>query len=131
MFAPARRGVGAVISLRFGSGALGLIDVSRDARYGFECSAELVGSQAAARAGYGHAGVEVLRDGLSSARLPADHAQHHAAAFLAELDHFGELVLGRRSARVTGEDAVAALELALTAARSAELGVAVELAAAR
>jgi predicted dehydrogenase len=111
----------ASISLRFESGVLGQVDVSRDAGYGFECSAELVGSKATARVGHAHAGIQILSDGLARTRVPADHAQRHTAAYVAELDHFGELVMGRSRPRATGEDAVAALELALTAARSAEL----------
>jgi myo-inositol 2-dehydrogenase/D-chiro-inositol 1-dehydrogenase len=107
------------ISVRFESGALGLIDVSRDAGYGFECSAELVGSRATARTGYGHPGVEVLSDGVARAPLPPDHAHRHSAAYVAELDHFGDLVVDGASPRATGEDAVAALGLALAAARSA------------
>jgi predicted dehydrogenase len=120
------------IALRFESGALGLLDVSRDARYGFECSAELVGSRATARMGYGHRrlDVELLRDGRCTAALSADHAERQEAAYVGELEHFGELVMGRRAPRSTGDDAVAALELARLAARSAELGVPLEPAAA-
>jgi predicted dehydrogenase len=116
--------VAAAIALRFESGALGVVDVSRDARYGFECSAELVGSRATARAGCGHrrGDVELLRDGRMSAWVSADHAERHEAAYVAELEHFGEVVTSGRAARPAGEDAVAALELARMAARSAELG---------
>jgi predicted dehydrogenase len=67
--------------------------------------------------------VELLRDGRSGAPLSADHAERHEAAYVHELEHFGEVVMGRRAPRATGEDAVAALELAQLAARSAELGV--------
>jgi predicted dehydrogenase len=117
-----RGGEGAAIGLRFESGALGAIDVSRDARYGFECSAEAVGSRATVRIGYGcrRGGAELLRDGLASAWVPVDHAERHAAAYVAELEHFGEVVLGRRAPWPTGADAVAALELAERAARSAD-----------
>jgi predicted dehydrogenase len=134
VFALAGRGVGetAAIALRFESGALGLVDVSRHARYGFECSVELVGSQATTRTGYAHRRreVELLRDGRASAPVPADHAQRHEAAYVHELEHFGELVMGRREPGSTGDDAVAALELARLAARSAELGVPLEAGAA-
>jgi predicted dehydrogenase len=114
----------AAIALRFETGALGMIDVSRDARYGFECSAELVGSRATARIGYGHrrGEVELLRDGRASAWVSADHAERHGAAYVAELEHFGEVVTDGRAARCSGEDAVAALELAGMAQRSAERG---------
>jgi predicted dehydrogenase len=115
----------AAVALRFESGALGAIDVSRDAHYGFECSAELVGSRATARTGYAHrrGEVELLQDGRASAWVSADHGERHAAAYVAELEHFSEVVMGRRSGRSTGEDAVAALELADMAKRSAETGV--------
>jgi predicted dehydrogenase len=115
--------VGAAIALRFKSGALGVIDVSRDARYGFECSAEVVGSEATARTGYGHRRreLELLSDGRTSARVSADHAERHEAAYVAELEHFGEVVMGRRTG-CGGDDALAALELAGIAKRSAEVG---------
>jgi myo-inositol 2-dehydrogenase/D-chiro-inositol 1-dehydrogenase len=116
-----RRG-SATISLRFESGALGLIDVSRRAGYGFECSAELVGSRGTARARRSRGRVELLRDGLVSAALPADHARHHEAAYVAELEHFGQVVLGGEARGAGGDDAVAALKLALLARRSAALG---------
>jgi predicted dehydrogenase len=114
----------AAIALRFESGALGSIDVSRDARYGFECSAEAVGSLATARTGYAHrrGEVELLQDGRASAWVSVDHGERHAAAYVAELEHFAEVVMGRRSGRSTGEDAVAALELAGMTKRSAEVG---------
>jgi myo-inositol 2-dehydrogenase/D-chiro-inositol 1-dehydrogenase len=98
--------------------------VSRDARYGFEYSAEVAGSLAPARPGDAHppgAG-GLLQDGRASAWLSLDHAERHAAAYVAELEHFGELAMGRRSGRSTGDDAVAALELAGIAKRSAQSG---------
>ena len=117
------RGAAAALALRFEGGALGLVDVSRRAGYGFECSAELVGTLATARTGHLQGGVALLRDGRASVELPIDHAERHDAAYVRELDWFGEVVLGRREPAVTGEDALAALELALLATRSAELGV--------
>jgi myo-inositol 2-dehydrogenase/D-chiro-inositol 1-dehydrogenase len=108
----------ATIALRFESGALGLIDLSRRAGYGFECSAELVGARATARTGQANE-VELLRDGAARSPLPADHAQRHEAAYVAELEHFAAVVLGAAPAGADGEDAVAALKLALRARRSA------------
>jgi predicted dehydrogenase len=112
----------AAVVVRFESGALAAMDVSRDARYGFECSAELVGSRATARIGHGFrpACFELLRDGRGETRLSGDHAERHRAAYLNELEHFGHVAAGRRAPGPTGEDAVAALELASAARRSAE-----------
>jgi predicted dehydrogenase len=127
LYAQERPGA-ATIALRFESGALGLIDVSRRAGYGFECSGELVGSRGTARSGDGRV-VELLRDGVSSSPLPADHAQRHAAAYVAELERFAAVVLGAAPAGAGGEDAVAALRLALLARRSAATGAPVHASA--
>jgi predicted dehydrogenase len=109
----------AVIVLRFETGALGVIDVSRAASYGFDCSAELVGSDATARTGHAYRlhDVEVTEDLRSSAPLARDHAERHRVAYVRELEHFARLVAGGDCAGATGADAVAALELALAAAR--------------
>jgi predicted dehydrogenase len=113
----------AVITVRFESGALGVIDVHRRARYGFECSAELVGTKATLRCGYSaRGGSELLRDGRVSMPLAQDHAERHAAAYVAELEHFGEVAAGRAEARVDGANAVEALRLATLARRSAAIG---------
>lgn len=114
----------ACISLRFESGALGLIDVSRAAGYGFECSAELAGTRATARLRHAPL-VELLRDGSASSPLPADHEERHRAAYVAELEHFAALTGGEQPPPghpADGHDAVAALRLALLARRSAATG---------
>jgi predicted dehydrogenase len=111
----------ACISLRFESGALGQIDVSRRAGYGFECSAELVGTRATMRVAR-RAGTELLRDGHALLPVPGDHAERHEAAYVAELEQFAKVVAGADSHGADGEDAVAALRLALLARRSAATG---------
>jgi predicted dehydrogenase len=117
-------GTSATLVLLFERGALGLIDVNRRAGYGFDCCAELVGSAGTARCGYAQRrGAELLRDGRASAPLAQDHAEHHRVAYVAELEHFGELALGDVRGEVDGDTAVAALQLAQLAARSAALGV--------
>jgi myo-inositol 2-dehydrogenase/D-chiro-inositol 1-dehydrogenase len=117
-------GDGALLSLRFASGALGAIDVHRNAGYGFECSAELIGSAGAIRCGYGtrRDGTELLRDGTVKAALTCDHAQRHSAAYVAELERFADVATGRAKPTVTGADALAALRLAEEARRSAQAG---------
>jgi myo-inositol 2-dehydrogenase/D-chiro-inositol 1-dehydrogenase len=109
------------IVLRFESGPLGLIDVGRRAAYGFECSAELVGTRATVRLGDATR-VELLNEGRSSFPLARSHAERHAEAYVAELDQFGETALGGPAAGAGGDDAVAALRLAQLASRSAAAG---------
>ena len=115
----------AVLVLRFEHGGSGLVDVNRRAGYGFECNAEVVGSEATMRCGYQErrGGTELLRDGRTCAPLAQDHAERHAGAYVDELDHFAEVALGRTAPQVSGDDALAALQLAELAAHSAALGV--------
>ena len=67
-------------------------------------------------------GTQLLRDGQALLPLPADHAERHAAAYVAELEDFAKVVAGADSHGADGEDAVAALRLALLARRSAATG---------
>jgi predicted dehydrogenase len=117
----AQAGAAAVVTVRFESGAAGLIDLHRNAGYGFECRAELVGSRGTIRCGFHQRrnGAELLRESTLTAALPQDHAERHAAAYIAELEHFGGVATGQFEPAVTGRDALAALRLATLAARSA------------
>lgn len=114
----------ALLSLRFESGALGVVDVHRSAGYGFECSVELVGARGTLRCGYAsrRGDTEMLIDGNASTGLVRDHSERHAAAYVAELEHFAEVAAGGGEPQVGGADAVAALRLASVARRSAAVG---------
>ena len=108
----------AVVLLRFESGALGLVDITRTAAYGFECSAELVGTRGTLRIGGSRAGVERLTPQGSIVALAQDHIERHRAAYLEEVRQFVDCVESGREPRAGGDDAVAALALALAAERS-------------
>ena len=116
----AEGGEAAVVMLGFESGSVGVIDLHRSAGYGFECSAELVGSGGTIRCGalYRRGGVELLRDGAITAALARNHGERHAPAYVGELEHFAEVAAGLAEPAVSGDDALAALRLA-TAARGA------------
>jgi predicted dehydrogenase len=118
-------GEAAIVSFRLESGAAGVVDLHRGAGYGFECSAELVGTHGTIRCGVhrGLGAAELLRDGSATVSLPRDHAERHAAAYIGELEHFAVVAAGFAEPVVTGHDAVAALGLAGTAALSAAAGV--------
>jgi predicted dehydrogenase len=106
---------------RFESGALGVIDNTRRAGYGFECAAELVGTRSTLRIGdrTRASGVERLTDAGALAQLPADHIERHRAAYLAELRHFVACVRSGARPAVGGAEANAALALSLAAERCA------------
>lgn len=113
----------AVVVLRFAGGALGVIDNSRSARYGYECSTEVMGTRATARIDAPHVrGVEWRTPGLASHDLPRDFEERYPWAYAAELDAFARAVRDGTPPPVTGRDALAAFDLALAADRSWRTG---------
>jgi predicted dehydrogenase len=113
----------ALVTLRFESGALGVIDNSRSAGYGYECATEVVGSAATVR-------VETpprrhyrwLTPGQDSAETVRDFEQRFPWAYAAELESFARAVLDRVRPAVTGADALAAFDLARAADRAWRTG---------
>jgi predicted dehydrogenase len=109
----------AVVVLRFTNGALGVIDNSRSARYGYECSTEVVGTKATARVDLPSLrGYEWRTPGLASRGLPRDFEERYPLAYPAELDAFARCVLDGTEPRSTGRDALAAFDLATAADES-------------
>jgi predicted dehydrogenase len=103
----------AVVVLRFANGALGMIDNSRSARYGYECSTEVMGTLATARVDApARRGYEWRTPGLASRELPRDFEERYPLAYSAELEAFARCVLDGTEPRVTGRDALAAFDLA-------------------
>lgn len=106
----------AVVVLRFASGALGVIDDSRAAGYGYECSTEVMGSRATVRVDhpqYRH--YQWLTPGRASHDIARDFEQRYPQAYAEELDCFARCVRDGLPSRVTGYDALAAFDLARAA----------------
>lgn len=112
-----------VVTLRFASGALGVIDNSRSAGYGYECSTEVVGSLATVR-------VENppprhyrwLTPGSAAHGIPRDFQERYPQAYAAELEGFARAVLDGTPPVVGGADALAAYDLAVACDRSWRTG---------
>jgi myo-inositol 2-dehydrogenase/D-chiro-inositol 1-dehydrogenase len=106
----------AVVVLRFENGALGVIDNSRAAGYGYECSTEVMGRNATVRVDhpqYRH--YEWRTPGTASIGLARDFEQRYPWAYAEELDAFAGCVADDTPPRVTGQDALAAFDLARAA----------------
>ncbi len=116
----------AVCVLRFANGALGVIDNSRSARYGYECSTEVVGSLATVRVDAPRT-VEWRTPGQAAYGLPRDFEERYPAAYAAELDAFAACVRDGTPPRITGRDALAAFDLATAADESWRSGAGVTL----
>jgi inositol 2-dehydrogenase len=109
----------AVVTLRFASGALGVIDNSRVAGYGYECSTEVMGARATVRVDHHRrAHVEWLSHGSATVDYVADFTQRYPLAYLLELEDFAHAIRDDRPVAVTGEDALAAFVLARACDRS-------------
>jgi scyllo-inositol 2-dehydrogenase (NAD+) len=113
----------AIMSLRFASGALGSVEVSRTARYGYDIQAEVLGSDGALRVGASSArGADEME--LLPAPRPEDDStppfvRRFAKAYRAQIEDFIRCVQHDRAPRASGEDAMAAIEIAEAATESA------------
>jgi inositol 2-dehydrogenase len=109
----------AIVVLRFENGALGVIDESRVAGYGYECSTEVLGSRATVRIGH-HRRIENvwLTPGSAAVDWVADFTERYADAYALELDEFAAAIREGRQPAVTGEDGLAAFVLAQACDRS-------------
>jgi myo-inositol 2-dehydrogenase/D-chiro-inositol 1-dehydrogenase len=109
----------AVVVLRFENGALGVIDDSRAAGYGYECSTEVMGRNATVRIDhpqYRH--YEWRTPGWASHGLARDFEQRYPLAYAGELESFARCVRDGQPPAVTGYDALAAFDLAQAASQS-------------
>ncbi len=121
----------AIVTLRFASGALGVIDNSRVAGYGYECSTEVVGSKATVRIGdHRRLHTEWLTKGGLQVDWVSDFIERYPQAYRLELEHFVAAIRDDTPPLVTGSDGVAALLLAEACRHSYEEGRPVRVAAA-
>ena len=119
----------AVVTVRFGNGAVGTAEACFEASYGYDVRGEVLGAGGMVTMGDGR------RTGMTfsgpAGRL-VDTARGDqelfAGAYVAEMAAFTDAVRTGASSTVTGEDARAALAIALAAAESARTGKVAEVA---
>lgn len=109
----------AVINMVFENGALGVVELSRNAVFGYDIRAEIWGTKGSLQIGYfRQTPILVMRgEGISYDVVP-HFMQRFERAYLAQIQDFVENVLSGRPPRVTAADAVAALRISLAATRS-------------
>jgi inositol 2-dehydrogenase len=118
----------AVINLRFGSGALGNVEVSRNALYGYDIRTEVLGSEGAVMVGALQQ-TPVLLLTREGARHDVMRyiVERFSDAYLAEVRHFVRMVQGNERPGPTVYDGRAATEIALAATVSYREGRPVSL----
>jgi scyllo-inositol 2-dehydrogenase (NAD+) len=111
--------VAGVVNLKFAQGAIGNVESYVQAVYGYDVRTEIVGSKGSLFVGsLYHAPVTFLT-GQGSNQVLADHfLSRFADAYLAEVRDFVQTILADKAPRVTGEDGLKALEIAVAAENS-------------
>jgi myo-inositol 2-dehydrogenase/D-chiro-inositol 1-dehydrogenase len=109
-----------VVSLKFANGALGTIDNSRKAVYGYDQRLEILCSNGTAMAKneVEHTAVKGTPDGFHSAKLPNFFMQRYAPCYVTEVRQFIECVRDDKPTPITGEDGRAAVVLGYAAWKS-------------
>jgi len=118
----------AVINMVFGSGALGCIQLSRHAIFGYDIRAEVWGTKGSVQVGYlRETPVLVMtEDGVTHDVVP-NFMQRFEKAYLAQMSNFVENVLHGRPPAITCADGVAALRVSVAATVSARENRTVEV----
>jgi myo-inositol 2-dehydrogenase/D-chiro-inositol 1-dehydrogenase len=108
-----------IVSLRFASDGLGVIDNSRRSGFGYDVRTEVFGSEGALMIGYSR-DTPMLR--LDADGVHSDHIhwflERFDQAYIDELRAFVDAIVDGTPPRVTGEDARAAMALAYAAEAS-------------
>jgi inositol 2-dehydrogenase len=129
---PELAGVGdidnAVINIKFANGAVGNVDVSRNAVYGYDIRTEIMGSAGSLWIGdlKSTPMLVLTRQGVTHDTL-SHFPERYAAAYAAEIRDFVAAVAEDRPPAVTGLDGRAATAISIAATRSLDEGRPVSL----
>ena len=109
----------AVVNMLFEGGALGNVEVSRNALYGYDIRTEILGTEGGVNVGYYQQTplLVMTRQGISHDMVPYI-IERFGDAYLAQSVDFVERVIDGRDPAVDGHDARAALEIGLAATQS-------------
>jgi predicted dehydrogenase len=111
--------VASVVNLKFNQGAIGNIESHAQAAYGYDVRTEIVGSKGSILVGSFHKTPATFLTANGSSQIIADHfLSVFADAYLAEIRDFADCMLTDRAPRVSGEDGVRALAIAVAAENS-------------
>jgi len=117
------------ISLKYPSGILGLVDVSRNSTYGYDQRIEVLGSKGMLQAENPRQTTVILSNehGATHDVTPYSFPERYVVTYASELDHFADVVEGKCALLVTHDDARKQAILAEAATRSARTGEVIQL----
>jgi len=109
----------AIINMVFDSGTVGVVDLSRNAVFGYDIRAEIWGTKGSLQIGYfRETPILVMTEAGITHDVVPHFMQRFERAYLAQIQDFVDNVLGGREPAITGADGVAALRISLAATRS-------------
>ncbi|HEX7056692.1 MAG TPA: inositol 2-dehydrogenase [Bacilli bacterium] len=113
----------AIVNMRFQNGALGVIDNSRKAVYGYDQRVEVFGSKGSVQIANDHPNTAVISsaDGIVSEKPLHFFLERYREAYVEETRLFIDSLLHGRPLPVTGDDALQAERIALAAKLSYRL----------
>ncbi|MFQ5398518.1 MAG: inositol 2-dehydrogenase [Anaerolineae bacterium] len=113
----------AVVNLKFTNGAVGNVDVSRNAIYGYDIRTEIIGSKGSLMIGsLQQTAVLILTKNSVSHDTVPGFMERFADAYAAEIRDFVEAIETGCNVAVSGEDGRAATAIAVAATRSLDEG---------
>jgi predicted dehydrogenase len=111
--------VASVVNLKYGRGAIGNVESYVQATYGYDVRTEVVGSKGSIFVGSIQQMPAVFLTSNGAIQTLADHfLTRFADAYVAEVRDFVQNILHDRPPRVSGEDGLRALEIAVAAENS-------------
>jgi scyllo-inositol 2-dehydrogenase (NAD+) len=120
----------AVINMRFVSGALGNIEVSRNAFYGYDIRTEVLGSEGAVMIGiHQHTPVLLLTRVGAQYDITPYLMERFGDAYRTQLQHFIDCLHNDQPPLISGADALAAYEIGVAATQSYQTGLPVTIGA--
>ncbi|MGB7148563.1 MAG: Gfo/Idh/MocA family oxidoreductase [Terriglobales bacterium] len=116
--------VASVVNLQYRQGAIGNIESYAQAVYGYDVRTEIVGSEGSILVGSLDRTPTVFLSSQGGERMLADHfLSRFADAYLAEVRDFVQSIFHDREPRVTGDDGLRALAIAVAAEESHKLSM--------
>lgn len=113
----------ALVNMRFVSGALGNVEVSRNAFYGYDIRTEVLGSEGAVMVGvHQYTPVVLLTRAGAQHDVTPYLLERFGDAYRAQLQHFADCLHNGQTPLVSGADALAACEIGVAATRAFQTG---------
>jgi len=118
----------AVVNMYFENGTLGCVDLSRNAVYGYDIRAEILGTKGTLKIGYLRETplLVMTKEGITHDVVP-HFMERFGNAYLAQIQNFVDNVLKEKQPAISIDDGIAALQVSLAATKSLKENCPVEV----